>query len=305
MTIPRLPDYDMPIWSNLADNLKQTARVDWDFEPERAVLLIHDMQRYFTQFYGENSALMAELIEKIAKLRAHCRSLGIPIVYTAQPPEQPQSDRALLNDMWGPGITASDPALAAIVSELAPDTRDVVLTKWRYSAFTRSDLRDRMQSWKRDQLLICGVYASIGCMTTALDAFMQDIRPFLIADAVADFSLDDHLLALDYVGRRCGRVLGLDDILKTSSTSNETCLEESIKALLDDEVDSLPPDDNLLDYGLNSMRVMALVAQWRRQGLDISFEDLARKPSLNAWTALYTEKRNLSASASLRSVERT
>lgn len=51
----------------------------------------------------------------------------------------------------------------------------------------------------RNQLIITGVYAHIGCMTTATDAFMRDIKPFMVADALTDFSRDEHLMSLKYV----------------------------------------------------------------------------------------------------------
>ena len=31
---------------------------------------------------------------------------------------------------------------------------------------------------------------------------LEDIQPFLVADAVADFTAEDHLIALDYAARR-------------------------------------------------------------------------------------------------------
>ncbi len=34
-------------------------------------------------------------------------------------------------------------------------------------------------------------------MTTATDAFMRDIKPFMVADALADFSRDEHLMSLN------------------------------------------------------------------------------------------------------------
>ena len=44
----------------------------------------------------------------------------------------------------------------AIVEDIKPDAEDVLLTKWRYSAFQRTDLHQRMKEMKRDQLIICG-----------------------------------------------------------------------------------------------------------------------------------------------------
>jgi len=120
-----------------------------------------------------------------------------------------------LNDFWGPGLTA--PAVHAqqrIVDALRPRSADIVLTKWRYSAFQRSDLAQRLQAMGRDQLMVCGVYAHIGCLATCLEAFMRDIQPFMVSDAVADFSRAEHEMALRYVATRCGASVTTQDALR-------------------------------------------------------------------------------------------
>src|SRR5690606_38893186 len=120
--------------------------------------------------------------------------------------------RGLLNDMWGPGITAW-PDSQRIAASVGPDDDDKVFTKWRYSAFAKTPLRDWLRESGRDQLLICGVYAHIGCQATACDAFMTDVQPFLIADAVADFSRRHHDQALSYVAGCCGVVSSCNQVL--------------------------------------------------------------------------------------------
>ncbi len=46
---------------------------------------------------------------------------------------------------------------------------------------------------------------------------MSDVRPFLALDATADFSRDEHLMALNYTARRCGAVLSTADLLEQLS----------------------------------------------------------------------------------------
>lgn len=207
MSIPKIIDYPMPQRADFPAN-----KTDWRPDPARAVLLIHDMQHYFLRFYDMNGGLVPALVRNLVLLRQWARRNAVPVVYTAQPHKQPAADRALLNAMWGPGLPAAGPEQQHIIEELTPGTDEIVLTKWRYSAFNRSDLLERMRSQDRDQLVIGGIYAHIGCMVTAVDAFMNDIQAFLVGDAVADFSEEEHNFALKYVATRCGHVIGTQSL---------------------------------------------------------------------------------------------
>lgn len=281
MAIPKLTGYALPAATEIPQN-----KVSWAFEPERAALLIHDMQDYFINFWGENCPMMAQVVANIAALREFCKQHNIPVYYTAQPKEQSDEDRALLNDMWGPGLTRK-PEEQQVVAALAPDEEDTVLVKWRYSAFHRSPLEQMLKESGRNQLLITGVYAHIGCMTTATDAFMRDIKPFIVADALADFSRDEHLMALNYVAGRSGRVVMTEDLLPVPVS--KSALRAVVLPLLDDS-DEPMDDENLIDYGLDSVRMMALAARWRKVYGDIDFVMLAKNPTLDAWWALLSRE---------------
>ncbi|MFC0269556.1 isochorismatase family protein [Kushneria aurantia] len=286
MTIPAIAGYSLPNVDELPAN-----RVDWTIAPQRAVLLIHDMQRYFLDKYDVAAEPIPAVLEHLAGLIAAAREVGVPVVYTAQPTDQPDDDRALLNDFWGPGLPAH-PEQYPIIDALAPRDDEWVLTKWRYSAFQRSELRERMRQWGRDQLIIGGVYAHIGCLATALEGFMQDVQCFLLADGVADFSRARHDMALDYVATRCGVTTTSAAVRATFTPgdddqhTHQQKLVERVAALVGVAPAEIPLDDNLLFHGLDSMRMMSFVEELRREGQDISFMDLVEAPTIKDWVAL-------------------
>ncbi|MGW0435668.1 phosphopantetheine-binding protein [Micromonospora sp. NPDC003197] len=48
-------------------------------------------------------------------------------------------------------------------------------------------------------------------------------------------------------------------------------------------------DDNLLDAGLDSIRLMTLVERWRADGREVSFLDLAEDPTIAGWATLLAD----------------
>lgn len=56
-----------------------------------------------------------------------------------------------------------------------------------------------------------------------------------------------------------------------------------LAAVLDLPTGELTEDANLLDLGLDSVRLMSLVERWRSEGAVIDFVDLASDPELGAW----------------------
>lgn len=286
MAIPRISSYPLP--SSRPEN-----RTEWQINPSKAVLLVHDMQSYFVNFYDIRQAPMRSLIQQINSLIVAAKAAGVPVVYTAQPANQHPKDRALLTDFWGTGLTEQD---TSILPALAPTADDKVYTKWRYSAFKRSTLLEDMQAQGRDQLIICGIYAHIGILSTALDAFMYDIKAFVVADAVADFSEAEHLHAMEYVSSRCGQVQLLDEVIAACTPQNTQqklslgSMQEAIAALLCIDVEEVDPEENLLYLGLDSIRVMTLIDQWRAQGIDITLAELAESTTLNEWYEILVGK---------------
>ncbi|RKS76994.1 bifunctional isochorismate lyase/aryl carrier protein [Actinomadura pelletieri DSM 43383] len=209
MGLPGITPYPMP------DTLPAN-RVDWTPDPARAVLLVHDMQNYFVDAYRRDASPIPELVANILALRSRCATLGIPVVYTAQPGAQTLAQRGLLQDFWGDGVPG-DPPAARIIDPLLPADNDIQLTKWRYSAFQRTSLARILTELDRDQLVITGVYAHIGCLMTACEAFMRDIETFFAADATADFSAEHHAMAITYAAERCAVVLNTSDLLTALS----------------------------------------------------------------------------------------
>lgn len=289
MAIPRISSYPLP-------TRRPENRTQWTIEPNKAVLLVHDMQAYFVNFYDPTAAPMAELVSQIKTLINTAKAAGIPVVYTAQPADQPAHQRALLTDFWGTGLGQAD---TAIIAEVAPKAGDKVYTKWRYSAFKRSTLLEDMQAQGRDQLIICGIYAHIGVLATALDAFMSDIKPFVVADAVADFSAKEQQSALEYVATRCGQVQLLKEVADACAASASTTapitlaqMQQAVAETLNINTAAVDPEESLFYLGIDSIRVMTLVEQWRAQGIEVTLADLAAGENLIQWHDIIAAKSN-------------
>ena len=221
---------------------------------ERVALLIHDLQAYFLEPFDRWTAPLAPALKNIIGLRTLCNRLEIPVFFSAQPGEQERSERGLLWDLWGPGIIGR-PELSRFADGFTPHEHERIIPKHRYSAFFDTTLHDELRSLGRDQLIVTGIFGHIGCQATCLDGFMRGIETFLIADALADFSLEDHLVALRQVARTCGVVSSTDDVVFTLAQAH---VLENVRCLLEEHID-MGLDDELAELGLDSIRHMMLI----------------------------------------------
>jgi bifunctional isochorismate lyase/aryl carrier protein len=169
-----------------------------------------------------------------------------------------------------------------------------------------------LQQENRDRLILCGVYGHIGCLITACEAFMNDIQTFLVGDAVADFSWEYHHMAMNYVSQRCGMTVSSQAVVDALSDSHadgmqaETDLSSSVSVtealrqqlgeLLQKPPQEFGVEENLLDWGLDSIRLMNLVEMWRQKGVEVSFTDLAEEPTIAAWTQRLVDDRAIGRS---------
>ncbi|XPE38284.1 hypothetical protein ACNKHS_03040 [Shigella flexneri] len=170
--------------------------------------------------------------------------------YTAQPKKQSDEDRALLNDMWGPGLTRSRSSSTVVESLTPGDEADTVLVKWRCSTIHDAAGADAERDQPRSTL-ITGVYAHMRSMTTATDAFMRDMtsRSFL-ADALADFSRRRAPDVAEIVASQLSQ-RGDDRRAAAVPSGNESrrCVADVLPLL--DESDEPMDDENLIDFGLD------------------------------------------------------
>jgi aryl carrier-like protein len=63
-------------------------------------------------------------------------------------------------------------------------------------------------------------------------------------------------------------------------------LRTQVAELLDVPPESLGEQDNLLDHGFDSIRMMSLVEALRARGVEASFMELAEEPTLESWRRL-------------------
>lgn len=291
MSLPMIEPYRLPTLDEVP-----RSRVGWRPDPSRGALLIHDMQRYFVEPFVDASSLIANIVS----LRAACRQLGVPVVYTAQPANQSTQQRGLLNDVWGPGL-GHDETGARIIDELAPASDERVLIKWRYSAFVRTELERHLIELGRSELYICGIYAHIGCLMTACDAFSRDIRPFLLADGTADFDGTTHRQAIAYVARRCGAVTTIDALVEQLveghryDDQDALIIASLVRSGIADAVgiafERIDLDARPDDLGLDSVRLMGLVEAWTHGVPDVDFVRFAACRTVGELVAVVVDLR--------------
>lgn len=198
-----------------------TENVKWDFEKERCVLMVIDMQNDFVL----DGAIMqvkeaGRQIPKIQKLIATCRDLSIPVIYTVHKTDPAYCPLEIASFPWlkDAGMREGTDGIK-VVDELKPAPNDMIIYKRRFSAFYQTDLETilrniRKQSSPADTLIICGTVTNICCESTARDAFFRDYKVVFGSDICSTDDKDAHQATLKNM-EIFGRVMDCENIIKS------------------------------------------------------------------------------------------
>ena len=157
--------------------------VKWEFERDRCVLMVIDMQNDFVL----DGAIMQvkeakNQIPKIRNLIKTCRELGVPVIYTIQETDAVYCPLEVLSfpHLKDAGMRKGT-AGQRIITELSPEPEDIVIHKRRFSAFYQTDLEIILRNIRgaatpADSVIICGTVTNICCESTARDAYFRDYK---------------------------------------------------------------------------------------------------------------------------------
>ncbi len=74
-------------------------------------------------------------------------------------------------------------------------------------------MKDLIKKLGKDQIIITGIYAHIACLMTSVVASMKNIKPFIVSDAIGEFSQVKHKMALEYISQLSGMIINTECFL--------------------------------------------------------------------------------------------
>ncbi|MDP2931414.1 MAG: isochorismatase family cysteine hydrolase [Chloroflexota bacterium] len=167
---------------------------------------------------GSDVTILQNTVPKIAEFLGEARAYHVPIIHiqtvhsnwTDSPPWHARlkkrnisADALLKPGTWGVEFY-----------KIIPQPDDYVVIKHRYSAFVDTDLDLVLRSAGIKTIIMTGFASNVCVQNTAMHGFMRDYYVALLADCTATFTVEDHEIAMAYMGK-----------LSLSITNAKTLLE--------------------------------------------------------------------------------
>lgn len=190
------------------------------FRPERAALLVVDMQKVFASPEGSTFLPMAVgVCQRLVELVQACRRSGVPVFFTRHVHVNPDMDGGAMARWWR-SLILEGTGESELVDALRPQAGERVIRKCRYSAFAGTPLEMLLHSLDVQDLIVGGVMTNLCCETTARDAFNRDFNVFFLGDGTAAVNQELHASSLKNIAYGFGRVLGVSEALQVLQRRN-------------------------------------------------------------------------------------
>ncbi|MGG1660269.1 isochorismatase family protein [Brevibacillus sp. NRS-1366] len=197
-------------------------RIPWDFDKNKAVLLVVDMQNDFVNEGAIMEVPMArQYLPNMKKLLEASRKHGIPVIFTTHvlynhfevSPLEVAYNPRLENAGMRQGTAGVE-----VVDGLKPLANETVIQKHRYDAFHNTQLETIIRNIRglgvADTVIITGTVTNVCCETSARSAFMRDFKVVFVSDANGGFDEMSHQATLTIIDKVFGRVMNTEELLQ-------------------------------------------------------------------------------------------
>jgi nicotinamidase-related amidase len=223
---------DLPDWAvTRGRRMNSIDRID----PARTALVVIDMQKAFTlpgEVFGNANA--CEIIPNVNRLADALRRAGGHVIWTRQTTTdiQPYAYPAWHYDTSIPFVRQAVAALAdgapshGLHDGMAVEPGDIVINKYRYSAFIRnsSEIETHLQALGADTIIITGTVTNVCCESSARDAYMLGYKVLFASDANAAVTDEEHNAALLNVRLNFAEVGDTDALVAIIEAGAESCI---------------------------------------------------------------------------------
>ncbi|MFZ4451119.1 isochorismatase family cysteine hydrolase [Salibacterium aidingense] len=142
---------------------------------------------------------MEDVMKNAGQLIDACRQFDIPIIYTRQINRKDQAGLSKNEPLKADGTPyyyASHTENVEIFDEIKPRDEDIVIDKYRWSAFYETSLDLMLKSLGVNNLIIGGVVTDGCLMTSVFEAYFRDYHIHLIKDICSSSNEGSHMASL-------------------------------------------------------------------------------------------------------------
>ena len=182
----------------------------------RAALVVVDVQNDFVE--SQTSASAAGILPRLKQMLTAARKVGVKIVYT-----QAFVSDLTSSDVWRSGLSKRSHGAdfcrqgswgSEIHSEVTPVAGDIVIPKYRYSAFIGTNLEVILRAHEVKSLIFTGLATNVCVESSVRDAYQRDYWTVTMSDCTAASALELHHASLRSIERNFGLVATSGEILR-------------------------------------------------------------------------------------------
>jgi nicotinamidase-related amidase len=189
--------------------------VSYNFCGDRPEPILESIKRW-PNSCGERAWIAVAAIQKLIEA---ARAKTLPIIYTTNVYRADRWDLGLLGEKnaraqeWSSGTAATNLQGDAILTEIAPEPTDIIVTKQMPSAFHGTRLQSYLTYLNCDSVIVGGTTTS-GCVrASVLDAFSQNFRVIIPEECCFDRSQASHAINLCDMNAKYADVVSNDEVM--------------------------------------------------------------------------------------------